>query len=110
MKNDFIMSESEISSAVTALYQQAEFLEQSIDRYIKILSNIQNGGIRDKLICSELSNLAELATKNQDRIAQVYENLATYMNSEFNEAEGEDNFKFPSDFMTEVTSILSRFF
>lgn len=110
MKADFVLSESEVSIAVNQIMNHAEFLSQSIDTYIKILSQVQSEGIKDKLICSQLSNLATSVKEKQAGIAQVYENLANYINTEFNDVEDGDNFVFPFDFMTEVTSLLSRFF
>lgn len=110
MKNDFVLSESEISIAVNKITKHAEFLAQSIDTYITILSEIQNKGIKDKLICGELSNLAADAKRNQDSIVKVYEKLNLYIKAELDEVESGDYFKFPSDFMVEITSLLSKFF
>lgn len=110
MKTDFFLDESEISIAVNQMINHAEFLSQSIDTYIGILSQIQGNGIKDRLICSQLSDLAISVKEKQVGIAQVYENLGKYMETEFNEVQEGDNFIFPFDIMTEVTSLLSRFF
>lgn len=110
MKADFVLAQSEISIAVNQIVNHAEFLSQSIDTYIEILSQVQGKGIKDKLICSQLSDLASSVKEKQVNIAQIYENLGKYMEAEFNDVQDGDNFIFPFDLMTEVTSLLSQFF
>lgn len=110
MKNDFILDESEFSIAVNKLSNLSLALSESIDSYIQVLSNIQNGGIKDELICSELEAIRYLARFYQKDILSIHEQLASQIiNPEISDAGSYDDLKFPYDFMTEVTYMLSRF-
>lgn len=109
MKQDFILAESEISTAVNKITNMANFLVQSVDDYIAVLSKLQTDGINDNRICAEISELAALVKSNRASVQAVSDQLAGYINVGISEAESCDNFQFPSDFMTEVTSLLSRF-
>lgn len=109
MKQDFILAESEISIAVNKMTNVSDFLVKSVDNYISILSDMQEKGIHDKRICAELSALAEQVKANRASIQAVSSKLGGYIRNGILNAEIYDNFSFPSDFMTEVTSLLARF-
>ena len=110
MKNDFVASESEISIAVNKITNMAKVMSDSIDSYVSILSDIQTSGIKDQMICAELNAIIYLAKSYQIVISAVNEDLASkIINPALSEVESNDNFQFPSDFMTEVTYLLSQF-
>lgn len=111
MKNDFVLSENEFSMAVNKISNMAEALSDSIDSYVSILSEVQtNNGIKDQMICAELNAIMYLAKSYQGKISSVSKKLAaTIINPVISDAEANDNFQFPSDFMTEVTYLLSQF-
>ncbi len=110
MKNDFILDEAEFSIAVNKISNLSLALVESLDSYVQILSDIQADGIKDSMICAELQAIIYLAKSYREDILEVNEQLASQIiNPEIKDAESYDNFAFPSDFMTEVTYMLSRF-
>ena len=109
MKEDFVLVEYEMAIAVNKITNTIDFLSRSIDSYIKILSDVQKKGIEDRMICSELSDLAERVRNKQESLEILYNELGKEVNSGIRDVETNDNFEFPSDFMTNVISLLSMF-
>lgn len=104
------VKESELSRACNQVKSYADFLSRSIEEYIQILATIQNDkAIADELICSKLSSLAEQIMPYKTSIYDECEKISGIINSDIADISAEDNFRYPADMISTISSLLASF-
>ena len=110
MGNFVVCDEDEISTAANKINNYADYLQRQMEYYLKVLAWVQEDGIRDNLICSEISALADEVKENITTVSTaVNPELLKIISEEFSEIEGADRFSYPASFMDEVKAVFGRF-
>ena len=108
MSTDIICDESELSIAATRINEYSEFLEEIITKYITILSDIQEKGIKDELICSKLTEIKNSLTPYRKLIKMECKDSSSDIRKYMSAVSDSDNFKFPDEITAIVATILSQ--
>lgn len=109
MKTDIVCAEAELSIAVNNIVEYADFLSRTIEAYISVLAEIQEKGVQDELVCSKLSAIAQSLKPYKISVKEECDNFAADVRKYITEVSDADNFKFPMDITSTITSIVSRF-
>lgn len=110
MANFVVCDEDEISTAANKIINYAEYLERQMEYYVKVLAWVQEEGIHDDLICSEISALAEEVKENIKAVSTaVNPDLSNIISEEFSEIESADRFSYPASIMDEIRAVLGMF-
>lgn len=109
MKTDIVCAESELSMAVNNLVEYADFLTRTMESYISVLSEIQENGIQDDLVCSKLSSIAQSLKPYKTSILDECEDIFTDVKDYIAGVAVADNFKFPNNITTTIASLVDRF-
>lgn len=104
------IKESELSRASNQIKSYADFLSRSLEEYIQILATVQNEkAIADELICSRLSALAEQILPYKTSIYDECEKISGIISSDITNISAEDNFRYPADMISTISSLLASF-
>ncbi len=109
MAKDIVCAECELSIAANNIVEYGDFLARTIETYISVLTEIQEKGIKDELVCSKISSIVQLLKPYQTSILDVCEAIAFDVKDYIEEVEQADKFIFPSDITMTISSIVSRF-
>lgn len=109
MAGDIVCAEAELSIAANNLAEYADFLSRSIESYIAVLSEIQEKGIKDDLVCAKLSSIAQSLTPYKTSITDECEEIAADVKEYITGISNADNFKFPSDITSTISSLVAQF-
>jgi len=109
MRADIVCAEGELSVAANNLVEYADFLSRAMQSYIAILSDIQEKGIQDDLICSKLSSIADSLRPYLTSVEDECMDIAMDVRSYITEVARADNFKFPADITSTIGSLLAHF-
>lgn len=109
--SDFILSEAEVRLAINKLTRVAWELSCSIDTYVGIINDMQaREGIKSERIEAQLEDIKSYVKLNQKDIALLQEDIVKkVLEPALHSVEQADNFQFPTDWFTNVTSFLSQF-
>ena len=81
MAKDVVCAEAELSIAANNLVEYADFLCRTMEAYIAVLSEIQERGIQDDLVCSKLSAIALALKPYKTSIKDECEEVAIDVNA-----------------------------
>ncbi len=109
MAKDIVCAEAELSIATNNLIEYADFLSRTIESYIAVLSEIQEKGLQDDLVCSKLSSIEQSLKPYKTSIKYECENVATDVRDYVAEISRADNFRFPTDITSTIVSIIEQF-
>lgn len=109
MNVDIVCAEGELSMAVNNLVEYADFLARTIEAYIQTLSEIQEKGIQDDLVCARLSALAQALEPYKTTITSECEEIAADVRDYINGIEEADHFIFPSEITGSMASLAKQF-
>lgn len=105
-----ICVEDEIKSACNKLINYIDYLERKKNDFTTILAAVQQCGIKDDLISSRLSEIAELTSIPSKTVSLSMEYSAKPTISSFvNELSKADDFKYPESFLDDIRAILKQF-
>ena len=108
MTHDVICDEAELMIAANQIMDYAQFLDESIGTYIKILAKIQNKGIKDDLVCARLSELATEVKPVKTSLAKCSEDTVVKIRQYVDAVAAADNFKFSSDLQGSILTVLAQ--
>ena len=77
MAKDIVCAEAELSIAANNLVEYADFLSRTMESYVAVLSEIQEKGIQDDLVCSKLSSIAQSLKPYKTSIKDECEDVAS---------------------------------
>lgn len=110
MEKYVYIEEGEMSKACNQIKSYADFLSRSIEEYLKELASIQNDKvIADDLICSKLSALAEQVMPYKTSIYEECKKIDSIIQKEIQDIKTEDNFKYPAEMISTISSLLAKF-
>ena len=109
MNIDIVCAESELSIAANNLVEYADFLVRTIEAYISVLSEIQEKGIQDDLVCSKLSSIAQSLEPYKISIMEECEDIAGEVRDYIQGVATADNFRFPVDITSTISSLVAKF-
>lgn len=109
VNKDIVCDESELSIAANNIAEYADFLSRSMVAYVAILSEIQEKGIQDDLVCSKLSSIAESLEPYKLNIKDVCDFILADVNDYIAGVSNVDNFRFPTDITSTITSLVAKF-
>lgn len=109
MSVDIVCAEGELSIAVNSLAEYADFLARTIEAYVQTLSEIQEKGIQDDLVCSKLSALARDLEPYKTAIPEECEAIAADVKEYISGIEESDRFQFPEEITGSLSSLASQF-
>lgn len=110
MSRYVVMDEGELSRAANQIKSYADFIARSIEEYIQILAKIQNEkAISDELICAKLSELATQVAPYKSSIYDECEKITKIINDDISAITGEDNFKYPGEWLASISALLAQF-
>ena len=110
MDRDIVYDESEISIAANNALNYADFLSRCVDEYVGILSEmLKNKGIKDDNVSPRLEQLANTLAPYRIAIYECQKRIKSSVNGCINDVASADNFKFPTDVITTIINLLSKF-
>lgn len=109
MNIDIVCAEGELSIAANNLVEYSEFLSRTIEAYVIVLSEIQEKGIQDDLVCSKLSSIANSLKPYKMSIQDECETIVTDVKDYIAGVSKADNFKFPNDITSTIASLVAKF-
>ncbi len=109
MAKDIVYDEIELSMAMNSIVNYADFLSRCMEQYIGLLNRLKNKGIQDELICSKIEELALAMKPYKTVIYEECKSINEKVNKSLTEVESADNFYFPNDITSMVSSVLSKF-
>ena len=109
MGKDIIYDENELAIAVNSIMGYADFLARCIEEYVGLLNELQNKGIQDELVCSEITGLIATIEPYKTSIYDTCESVAGKINKSMGEVETADSFRFPNDIISAISTLLARF-
>lgn len=110
MEKYVYVKESELSRACNQIKAYADFLSRCIEEYEQILATMQNEkAIADELICSKLSSIVEQIKPYKTSIYDECEKISAIIGSNIADISAEDNFKYPADIISTISSLLAKF-
>lgn len=108
MKTDIVSAEVELSVAVNQIERYADFLAESIQSYIRILSQLQENGIHDDMVCARLSEIAFAVHPAIQDLTDQSDMIRSRISAFISEVEKVDNFAFPSGIVSMLKSLLAQ--
>ena len=105
MAKDIVCAEAELSIAANNLVEYADFLSRTMESYVAVLSEIQEKGIQDDLVCSKLSSIAQSLKPYKTSIKDECEDVASDVKDYIAGISKADNFRFPTD----IASLVAQF-
>ncbi len=109
MNTDIVCAEGELSIAANNLAEYADFLSRIMEAYVDILSQIQNNGIQDDLVCLKLSSIAQSLNPYKTSIKDECEDITADIRNYIDEVSRVDNFRFPTDLTSTIASLVAQF-
>ncbi|WP_040214962.1 hypothetical protein [Clostridium polynesiense] len=109
MRVDIICAEDEMSMAANNIMGYADFLSRSIESYIAILAEVQEKGIKDDLVSSRLSAIASSLMPVKTSIFNECQAIAVDIKDNIAGVEAVDNFNFPADLTSKLSSLVAQF-
>lgn len=109
MAKDIVCAEEELSIVANNLVEYADFLSRTMESYVTVLSEIQEKGIQDDLVCSKLSLIAQSLKPYKTSIKDECEDIAANVRGYIVEITRVDNFKFPTDITSTIASLVAQF-
>lgn len=109
MAKDIVCAEAELSIVANNLVEYADFLSRTMEKYVAVLSEIQEKGIQDDLVCSNLSSIAQSLKPYKTSIKDECEDVAADVKDYISGISRADNFKFPTDITSTIASLVARF-
>ena len=109
MAKDIVCAEAELSIAANNLVEYADFLSRTMESYVAVLSEIQEKGIQDDLVCSKLSSIAQSLKPYKTSINGECEEIADDVRVYIAGISRADNFKFPTDITSTIVSLVAQF-
>lgn len=109
MARDIVCAEAELSIAANNLVEYADFLSRTIESYIDVLYKIQTRGIRDDLVCSELSSIAQMIEPCKAEIKEVCDEISADVREYIVGIARADNFTFPGEITSKIISLVTQF-
>ena len=109
MAKDIVCAEAERSIAANNLVEYADFLSRTMESYVAVLSEIQEKGIQDDLVCSKLSSIAQSLKPYKTSIKDECEDVASDVKDYIAGISKADNFRFPTDITSTIASLVAQF-
>lgn len=109
MAKDVVCAEAELSIAANNLVEYADFLCRTMETYIAVLSEIQERGIQDDLVCSKLSAIALALKPYKTSIKDECEEVAIDVNAYMAGIASADCFQFPTGITATIDSLVAQF-
>lgn len=109
MNVDIVCAEGELSIAANSLVEYADFLSRTMEAYVSVLSEIQEKGIQDDLVCSKLSSIAQSLQPYKTLIKDECEDVAADVRDYIAGVSRADNFSFPTDITSTIASLVAQF-
>ncbi len=109
MNVDIVCAEGELSMAVNRLTAYADFLARTLEAYLQTLSDIQEKGIQDELVCAKLAALAQALEPCKTAIPAACDALAADVHSYIQGVEAADRFVFPAEITASMASLAQQF-
>lgn len=107
---DIVYSECELSIAANKIERYNEELAAAMEQYCNILAEVQRTeAIKDDKICANLSEMAREVTTAKKLLSNEFFDLSDKVQKAITRIEKEDDFKFPSDFVSTLNNLLSSF-
>lgn len=105
-----VCSEDELLEAKNKVISYTDFLQRKADYYKKVLSWVQEQGIHDALISSELSDLAkEIGQLVADVCSAVDPEIGYAVMDDLRDIERADTFSYPATLLEKISSFLRNF-
>lgn len=108
MRTDIVCAEAELSVAANNIVEYADFLSRTIESYISVLSDIQEKGIQDDLVCAKLSSIAHSLQPYKTSIKEECEDIATDTRDYITGIARADNFRFPTDITSTIATLVAQ--
>lgn len=109
MPKDIVYDEIELSMVMNSIVNYADFLSRCIEQYIGLLNQLKNKGIQDELICSKIEALVVAIKPYKTVIYEECKGISEKVNKSLIEVESADNFYFPNDIVSMISSLLAKF-
>ena len=109
MAKDVVCAEAELSIAANNLVEYADFLCRTMEAYIAVLSEIQERGIQDDLVCSKPSAIALALKPYKTSIKDECEEVAIDVNAYMAGIASADCFQFPTGITATIDSLVAQF-
>ena len=109
MAKDVVCAEAELSIAANNLVEYADFLCRTMEAYIAVLSEIQERGIQDDLVCSKLSAIVLALKPYKTSIKDECEEVAIDVNAYMAGIASADCFQFPTGITATIDSLVAQF-
>ena len=109
MAEDIVCAEAELSIAANNIVEYADFLVRTMETYTEILSEIQEKGIQDDLVCSKLSSIVQQLKPYMTSIPEECESIRENVSGYITGVAVVDRFVFPGNIGTSIASIVSQF-
>ena len=109
MNIDIVCAESELSMAANNIVEYADFLSRMLETYFSILSDIQDKGIQDDLVCSKLSSIYQSLKSYKESLPCECEEVASNVRNYISGISRADCFKFPTDITSTIASLVAQF-
>ncbi len=110
MNRDIICDEDEFLSVAKSSWNYVIFLISSIETYINILTDIQEEGLQDQLICAKISRIVELLQPQKQTLIIESNEINQIIKQYLEEISKADNFIFPEemkyDFLKEINGLV----
>lgn len=109
MRKDIVSAEAELSVAANQIARYADFLAESVQTYVQILSRLQTQGIQDDLVCARLTEIALSVQPAVRELGDQSETIRSKVSEFISEVEKVDKLAFPSGVIEIIKSVFSQF-